>query len=339
MPGVRSKRVTLYDVARQADVSYQTVSRVINNHPNVAPETRQRILQIIERLGYRPSHTARSLATQRSCTLGIVTFGVSYYGPSQMMLNVERAAKVRGYSLRLSTILDATLDELREAIGGMRDQLVDGLIMIMPTQGIAYDDLLGACGEIPFVQTDTEYAPDVPSVVIDQRGGSRMATQHLLDLGHTSISEISGPLHWFSAVARHESWQQTLWAAGVTPGPSFAGDWSAAGGYAAAQQLLAQKTEFTALVVGNDQMALGAIHALRKHGLRVPEDVSIVGFDDLPETAYFSPPLTTVRQNFAALGEQSVEYLLSLIDEPETRLEQRTLQPEFVERASTRPLR
>jgi LacI family transcriptional regulator len=339
MPGVRSKRVTLYDVARQADVSYQTVSRVINNHPNVAPETRHRILQIIETLGYRPSHTARSLATQRSCTLGIVTFGAMYYGPSQMMFNVERAAKARGYSLRLSTILNATLDELCEAVGGMRDQLVDGLIMIMPTQGIPYPDLLGACGQIPFVQTDTEESPDMASVVIDQRAGSRMATQHLLDLGHTAICEISGPLHWFSGAARHESWQQTLRAAGVTPGLSFAGDWSAAGGYAAAKQLLAEKAHFTALVVGNDQMALGAIRALREHGLRVPEDVSVVGFDDLPEAAYFDPPLTTVRQNFAALGEQSVEYLLSLIDDPETRLEQRTLQPEFVERLSTRPLR
>jgi DNA-binding LacI/PurR family transcriptional regulator len=336
MPNIRSKRITLYDVARQAGVSYQTVSRVINNHPHVAEDTRRRIVAIIGSLGYRPSRAARSLATQRSHTLGIVSFGAAYYGPAQMMLNAERAAKARDYSLRLSSIAAVTLEEVREAIGGLRDQLVDGIVMIMPTQGISYHHLAEACGEIPFVQTDTMAAPQIPSVVIDQYAGSRLATEYLLGLGHRALCHISGPLHWFSAAARHDSWRLTLESAGISPGPHVEGDWTAASGYAAARCLLANGAQFTALVVGNDQMALGAIRALSESGRRVPEDVSVVGFDDIPEAAYFEPPLSTVRQDFAALGEQSVDYLIALIDEPTTPRQQQVLQPGFIARSSAR---
>jgi DNA-binding LacI/PurR family transcriptional regulator len=336
MPSARSKRTTLYDVARQAGVSYQTVSRVINNHPHVAGDTRQRIMAIIDSLGYRPSRAARSLATQRSCTLGIVTFGAHYFGPAQMMLNAERAAKAQGYSLRLSSIADMSPGEVQEAIGGLRDQMVDGIILIMPTQGISYAHLTEACGEIPFVETDTEAAPDIPSVVIDQYAGSRLATEYLLGLGHHAIAEISGPLNWYSAAARHQSCRATLEAAGIAPGPHVEGDWTAASGYDGARCLLDRGVEFTALVAGNDQMALGAMRALSEAGRQVPEDVSVVGFDDIPEAAYFEPPLSTVQQDFAALGEESVKYLVSLIDDPDTLRQQRVLQPRFIARSSAR---
>jgi DNA-binding LacI/PurR family transcriptional regulator len=336
MPNVRPKRATLYDVARQAGVSYQTVSRVINNHPHVADETRQRIIHIIDDLGYRPSRAARSLATHRSNTLGIVTFGAAYYGPAQMMLNAERAAKARGYSIRLSSIGATTLEEVQEAIGGLRDQLVDGIVLIMPTQDISYPRLAEACGEIPFVETDTDAATEIPSVVIDQDSGSRMATQYLLDLGHRAICEVSGPLNWFSGAARHRGWRATLAAAGIDPGPHIEGDWTAASGYQAARRLLESGAKFTALVAGNDQMALGAMRALSELGRRVPQDVSVIGFDDIPEAAYFEPPLCTVRQDFAALGEQSVEYLVSLIDDSDTPRQQRVLQPQFIARSSAR---
>ncbi len=336
MSSVRSKRITLYDVARQAGVSYQTVSRVINNHPHVAVETRQRINAIIDDLGYRPSRAARSLATQRSCTLGIVTFGVNYYGPAQMMLNAERAAKAQGYSLRLSSIAQVSLEEVHEAIGGLRDQMVDGIILIVPTMGIRYAQLAEACGEIPFVETDTEASPEIPSVVIDQNAGSRLATEYLLGLGHRAICEISGPLNWYSAAARHGSWQATLESAGLTPGDHVEGDWTATSGYEAARCLLERGATFTALVVGNDQMALGAMRALSEAGHRIPDDISVVGFDDVPEAAYFEPPLSTVRQDFAALGEQSVEYLVSLIDKPDTPRQQRVVQPRFIARSSAR---
>ncbi len=338
MPANRSKRVTLYDVARHAGVSYQTVSRVINGYPHVAAETRARVLQVINTLDYRPNATARSLATRHSCTFGMVTYGLSYYGPVQMMLNVERAAKAVGYSLRLTDLDAMTLDGMQKAISGLRDQLVDGILLIMPTQGIRYDYLREICGDIPFVEMDTEARAEIPSVMIDQSGGSRLATQHLLDRGHRAIAEICGPQDWFSGFARHESWASTLSAAGITPNLSLEGDWSADSGYRAALTLIARQAEFTGLIVGNDQMALGALRALREHGYRIPDDVSVVGFDDIPEAAYFDPPLTTVRQDFPLLGHQSVEYLISLIEEPDMPFQQRILPTQLIERASTRRL-
>jgi DNA-binding LacI/PurR family transcriptional regulator len=164
-----------------------------------------------------------------------------------------------------------------------------------------------------------------------------MATQHLIDLGHRDICEVSGPLHWYGAVARHDSWRATLKAAGIAPGMSIEGDWTAVSGYAAAQKLIEANAKFTALVVGNDQMALGAMRALRQYQYRIPDDVSVVGFDDIPEAICFEPPLTTVRQDFEALASQSVEYLVDLIQHPDMPLQQRVLYPALILRQSTRP--
>jgi LacI family transcriptional regulator len=229
-----------------------------------------------------------------------------------------------------------TLPDIRVALRNLGDHAVDGLVLIMPIVGVERAELARLCGGVPFVQIDTELAAQAPSVVIDQDYGARLATRHLIDLGHRAICAISGPLEWFGALARHRSWAATLQTAGIAPGPFIEGDWTARGGYQAALQLLSQGAGFTGLVVANDQMALGAIRALRERGLRVPEDVSVVGFDDIPEAAYFEPPLTTVRQNFAALGEQSVEYLIDLIDHPELPPHQRVLYPQLIERKSTR---
>ena len=337
--GRNNKRVTLDDVAQAVGVSSQTVSRVVNDHPYVSDDTRRRVQEAIRRLGYRPNRAARSLATQRTCMLGIVTFGVDHYGPAQMLTHVEQMARARGYGVTLSTVRALTPLEIRMAIDALGSNIVDGLVLITPVTGLSAADMVALCGHIPFVQIDTELGAKVPSVVIDQRYGSRLVTQYLIDLGHRTLCEISGPLHWHGAQARHQSWLKTLRRAGLTPGPSVEGDWTAAGGYKAAHSLLEQGATFTGLVVGNDQMALGAIRALRERGLRVPEDVSVVGFDDIPEAAYFEPPLTTVWQNFAALGVQSVEYLVALIDNPNTPVHQRVLHPQLIERQSACPPR
>lgn len=332
------KRITLSDVALLAGVSSQTVSRVVNNHPYVSEDTRRRVLTAIRKLDYRPNRAARSLATRRSCTLGVVSYDIAFYGPAQMVMNIEQTAKRRGYTVSLATTERMALDEVRQAVIDVGGEAMDGLLFIAPVAGVSYADLVSVCGNVPFVQIDTELSAKVPSVVIDQRYGSYLATQHLIDLGHRDMVEISGPLTWYGAQARHTSWRDTLLAAGLTPGLSVEGDWTAHSGYEAAHRLLATGAQFTALVVGNDQMALGAIAALREHGLGVPDDVSVVGFDDVPEAAYFAPPLTTIRQNFAALGEQSVEYLITLVENPDTPVHQRVLYPQFVERQSTRPL-
>ncbi|MBZ0281421.1 MAG: substrate-binding domain-containing protein [Anaerolineae bacterium] len=334
-----SHRVTLHDVAEHSGVSYQTVSRVINGNPHVAKETRQRVLRAIKELNYQPNSAARSLVTRRSNLIEIITFGGHHYGPSQMVLHVESAARKRGYNLIVSNIQEMTPDNVQVAVNSVSGRLVDGIIMITPVMGVAYDDLADLCKGIPFVMIDTELGSITPSVVINQRFGGQLAAQHLIDLGHQVICEISGPLHWYGALARHESWLVTLESAGFSPGQSVEGDWTAVGGYHAARRLLNSGAQFTGLVVGNDQMALGAMRALREHGLRIPEDVSVMGFDDIPEAACFEPPLTTIRQDFSVLGSQSVEYLVDRIDYPDTPLQQRVLYPSLIERQSTRQIR
>ena len=329
------KRVTLDDVALLSGVSSQTVSRVVNNHPHVSDDTRRRVLNAIQQLNYRPNRAARNLVTRRSCMLGIVTYGLSHFGPAQMMANVEQTARARGYGVSFATITQMTGGEIQEALKSLGDRSVDGLVLITPILGVSYADLTRLCDGVPFVQIDTELSARVPSVVIDQHYGSQIVTQHLIDLGHRSICEISGPLNWFGARARHESWLATVSAAGLQPGGSVEGNWTARSGWEAVRRLLDMGEQFTALVVANDQMALGAMRALRARGIRVPEDVSVVGFDDIPEAAFFEPPLTTVRQNFAALGEQSVEYLVTMIENPDTPLHQRVLYPQLIERQST----
>lgn len=334
-PNRRTKRATLDDVAQCAGVSYQTVSRVVNDHPSVAESTRERVLQAIKELDYRPNRTARSLAMRRSNTVGVVGFDTRYFGPSQTLVNIEAVLKREGYGLAFTSIDDGTVAGVQRASSEISNQDLDGIVMIAPLAGADVQAIADVFGDTPFVMIDVNPGEAVHSVAIDQAHGVRLAVEHLVALGHRNVCEISGPLRWNDARERHETWRTTLEAAGIEPGASFESDWTAAGGFAATRRLLATRTPCTALVVGNDQMALGAIRALRDAGLRVPEDVSVVGFDDVPEAAFFDPPLTTVRQDFEALGQQCVEYLTTLIRAPETPRHQRVLYPTFVVRSST----
>lgn len=284
------KAVTLNDVARAAGVSHQTVSRVINEHPSVAPATRARVLAAIRELGYRPNALARKLVTGRSKTVGIVGFGTTFYGPAQMVLSVERALKGRGYGFALASVDDLERPSLEGAVRELGRHDVEGLILITPLREVSLAEIDALCGGRPFVMIDVAKGSPLPSVVIDQGHGSALATRHLVDLGHHHVAEISGPLAWHDAWARHEAWRETLLKAGLTPGRSVEGDWTAEGGYRAAEALLSSGERFTALVVGNDQMALGALAALSERGVRVPEEVSVVGFDDVPEARFYRPP-------------------------------------------------
>ena len=334
-----TKPVTLNDVARASGVSYQTVSRVVNHHPHVATETRKRVLKVIERLGYQPNTAARRLVTGRSDMIGIVSYGTSFYGPSQMVANIEVSLRAHGFGLVISSITIITFEELRIAVSYLKGQLVDGLVIIAPITDIELDRVRELCGNTPFVMVDLEQNGEqgsvVPSVTIDQRYGSQLATRHLIELGHRELTEISGPLHWHDARSRHQAFLKALEEADLEPRSHLESDWSAEGGYRSAKRLLAEGERFTGLVVGNDQMALGAIYALREDGLEIPRDVSIVGFDDVPESAFYTPSLTTVRQDFAALGTHSVEYLVSLLKDPDTPLHQRQLYPTLIRRDST----
>jgi LacI family transcriptional regulator len=329
-----NRHVTLRDVAKHAHVSYQTVSRVINNHPYVAEKTRQRVRDSIDELSYHPNKAAQSLAARRSHTLALVATDLHDYGPAQVVINVERAAKAAGYDLILSVATDTSNNSVRAAINNILNWRVDGILMIKPAPGVAYEEASTISGGIPLVQINGPRDQSVPTILVDQAHGTRLVVGHLLELGHRQICSISGPLTWYDALTRHETSQETIRSAGFEPGMSVESDWSSAGGYHAMQHLLQQGRNFTAVFVANDQMALGALRGLHEHGLRVPEDVSMVGFDDIPESAYFEPPLTTVRQNFALLGQQGIEYLIERINDPEAPPEQHLISPDLVLRAS-----
>jgi DNA-binding LacI/PurR family transcriptional regulator len=331
-----ARQATMLDVASRAGVSYQTVSRVINQHASVAPATRARVLEAIRELEYLPNGAARNLVTRRSRTVGIVSFGTGYYGPSQMLAHIDRSFRERAYGLTLATLSELGLAELRIAVRELRSRSVDGIVMIAPMLRVDVDAVRRLCGTVPFVMVDIALGGELPSVLIDQRYGGMLAARHLLELGHRSIAEITGPLDWSGAELRHAGTLAVLDEAGLAPVMSVAGDWSAGSGHRAAGRLLETDTPFTAVVASNDQMALGAMRALREGGRRVPEDVSVVGFDDVPESAYFEPPLTTVRQDFASLGRASAAYLIDLIEGGATSLSQRVLDPELIVRGSTR---
>lgn len=331
------KKVTLNDVANHSDVSYQTVSRVINNHPSVSKETRQRVLDSIRELNYHPNHAARSLVTSRSDMIAIISFGGTFYGPGQMVSNITKHAKNSGYRVSLSSVQQLGRAEIRAALNDLHGHLIDGIIMVAPIVSDFMHEVKDWVGDIPFIQIDTKSQPGIPSVAIDQGYGSRLAVEHLIGLGHRQIAEISGPMNWYDANLRHQSWVATMTQQNLPHHLSIEGNWSAQSGYEAVQSLLNAGEVFTGVVAANDQMALGAIAALHERGLYVPQDVSVVGFDGIPESAYFLPALTTVHQDFEALGAQSVEYLVSLMKNPNTPIHQRVLYPELIIRKSTAP--
>jgi len=326
---------TLWDVAALAGVSHQTVSRVVNDRPNVAAPTRARVLAAIDALGYLPNVAARNLVTRKSLTVGIASYGNNFFGPSQMLAHIETSFRERGYALTLSTMPTLTPDGLAAAIQDLRARAVDGIVMITPMITTDLETVRSACNGVPFVMVDIDIGLAAPSVVIDQRRGGQLAAEHLLRLGHDKIALIRGPRSWTGSMLRHAGFTEALSRHGIAPALSGTGDWTPASGYQVATALLHKRTPFTALVAANDEMALGAIRALHEHGLRVPEDVSVIGFDDTPSSAFFEPPLTTVRQDFTALGVDAAEYLIEQIDHPERPAKQRVLEPQLVVRRST----
>lgn len=329
---MRTKRPTLRDVAREAGVSYQTVSRVINDNSHVSSDTRSRVLKVIDTLKFRPNRAAQIMQTERSHTLEVV---IPYYGFNRVLYDMARVANQLEYHFVISAI---TPDQFAETLESGASGFIDGFILVPFPLIDDYDELLGFTGGIPFVQIGARLGANIPSVSYDQAQGARLATQHLIDLGHHEIAEISGPLDNYDGDDRHKSWLTTLKANGITPGISVEGDFTIDGGYQAMNQLLNSGAKFTAVVIGNDSMAYGAHTALRTRGLRVPDDVSIVGFDDIPESAHFVPGLTTIHQDFGLLGRLAVEYIVSIIDNPDTPIYQQVLIPKLVVRGTTYPI-
>jgi DNA-binding LacI/PurR family transcriptional regulator len=296
------------DVARRAGVSHQTVSRVLNGHENVRESTRARVLAAIDELSYHRNSTARALVTRRTRTLGVIAFDTTLYGPASTLFGIEQAARAAGYFVSIVSLKAITQQAVGEALGYLAEQSVDGLVVIAP-QRQAAAALAGVPADLPVVAVEGGEAPDLPVVCVDQAAGAAAVTAHLLSLGHRSVAHVAGPMDWLEAEARLRAWRATLEAAGAPVGEVLPGDWSPGSGYQAGQEL-ARRPDLTAVFVANDQMALGLLRAFREAGIDVPGEVSVAGFDDIPEAAYFSPPLTTVRQDFAEVGRRSIGLLL-----------------------------
>jgi len=329
-----SAKPVMADVARQAGVSHQTVSRVLNGHPNVSGKTRATVLAAIRDLGYRPNAAARSLVTGRTNVLGVISFDTTLYGPASMLYGIERAAHP-SYSVAIASLARFDRRSLDEAVERFLGQGVDGIIVIAP-ETAAVEALTGLAGDMPLVAVGCGTRARLPSVAIDNLSGAAKATQHLLDLGHETVHHIGGPDSWLDAQERVEGWRRTLRSAGAPEPDLLRGDWSARSGYEVGHRVAAMH-EVTAVLCGNDPMALGLLRALAECGRRVPGDVSVVGFDDVPEAAFFLPPLTTVRQDFGELGRRALHLLLDRISDEHAPQPTLPIEPELVVRASAGP--
>jgi len=322
------------DVARRAGVSQQTVSRVLNGHPNVSPATKADVLAAIRDLGYRPNVAARTLVTGKTNVLGVISFDTTLYGPASMLYGIERAAHP-DYVVAIASLPAFDRRSLTGAIERFLGQAVAGIIVIAP-QSDAAETLAGLAARVPLVAVGCCATASVPSVKIDNLAGAATATSHLLDLGHRTVYHISGPDSWLDARERLDGWRQTLRDAGAEQPQTHRGDWSARSGYEIGLRI-AMRPEVTAVFCANDSMALGFLRAAAERGRDLPRDISVVGFDDVPEAAYFWPPLTTVRQDFGALGAQALKLLLDQIVSGGEVQPSAPIVPELVPRFSSAP--
>ena len=331
----------LHDVALLAGVSHQTVSRVINDLPNVRPETRDKVLAAIAALDFRPNGAARALAGRRSATIGVVASGPDLLGAQSALLAIESAAREAGYFLSLASV--DSVDAIPARLAHFGKQVVDGVIVIAPEIAAA-DAPTSLDVGVPVVVSgggdgdpDAEATRAVCSVTVDQRVGTVLAVRHLVGLGHRRIAHVAGPPDCFDARVRAAAWQRELERLEL-PVSRFEGDWTPQSGYEAGMRIrelirLGDAEAPTAVFAANDLMALGLMHALAEGDLSVPYDVSVVGFDDVPGADHFGPGLTTVRQDFQALGRRCIATLLAVIEGAPSA--SAAIRPELILRDST----
>lgn len=306
------KQPNIYDVARLAEVSHQTVSRVINNYAGMKPSTRERVEQAMETLGYRPNLAARALVTSKSNIVGILASDTDFTGPATIVHKMEKTARKGGYFAITASIDPGSPDSITEGIDYLQKLGIEGLVVVTPQTtavDIARDKLRGT----PVITIDSMYRMDEQAVSMDNFAGATAATHHLIELGHTQIVHLSGPKLWFESNARISGYSSAMLNASLVPN-IIDGDSSIDTGYRIGMQLNIEEPLTTAIFAANDYLALGLLHAFRLRKISVPDRISTVGFDDLPETPYFSPPLTTVRQDFETLGTKAMALLLDQIN-------------------------
>lgn len=313
----RVRRVTIRDVAQQAGVSIQTVSRVLNGHPDVSDATRARVQRTIAELHYQPSAIARSLITRSSGVIGVVASGFQFFGPAHLLAGIERQATELGWQLMLQVADPTTPDEYDRIAAALIAQHVEGVIWAYPELSSERERAFRAQVEThaPIVFLSMEAGPGDAVLSIDNRLGARLAVEHLIERGRQHIGIITGPLNLWSARQRKLGWQDGLTSAGLshTAQQIVEGNWSAESGCRGLRQLIEQYPKLDAVFASNDQMALGVLYAAHQLGLRVPGDISVVGFDNIPESACFVPPLTTIHHDLFALGQLAVREMHRVI--------------------------
>ncbi|MTV25098.1 LacI family DNA-binding transcriptional regulator [Nitriliruptoraceae bacterium ZYF776] len=330
----RRRQAVMADVAAIAGVSQMTVSRVLNDRPGVGETTRERVLAAMREVDYRPNVAARTLVTGRSRTLGVVTFDSTLYGPASTLYGIELAARHAGYYVTVSTLPAFDDRAVVEAVDRLREQVIDGVVAIAPNDGSTTAVRDALTHELPFVAIEGGDERELCVVSIDQTTGARRATRHLLSLGHETVWHIAGPGDWRVSGERTAAWRAVLEEEGREVPEPLVGDWSARSGYQHGTEL-ATRDDVTAVFAGNDQMALGVLRAFSEAGRPAPRHVSVVGFDDLPESGYFIPPLTTVRQNFGDVGRRSLQLLLAQLESGRPTPGRTLVEPELVLREST----
>lgn len=320
------------DVALLAGVSHQTVSRVLNDHPNVSKATRAKVLQAIDALGYRRNVWARALATGQSNVVGVIAQNTTLFGPSSTVEALSMAASEVGMAVTLGHLRDFDRGSVRATVDRLLSQGVAGIILLLPLL-LAEDAIEVLPDDVPVVTVDGPADWRGSNVLVDQERGGAMATEHLLEYGHSTVWHVAGPESWNDSRGRESGWAAALARAGVDAPPLLRADWSPGSGYQAGQ-LLARIPDCTAVFAANDYVALGLVRALAEHGRSVPGDVSVVGYDDVPESGYFSPPLTTVRQEFDRLGRESLRLLLQQLRAGDRSPRRVLVEPVLVPRTS-----
>jgi DNA-binding LacI/PurR family transcriptional regulator len=309
--GDRVRVPSIRDVARLAGVSHQTVSRVLNEHPSIRPETRKRVEDAISVLDYKPNLAARALVTSSTRTIGVLSATIGEFGPTSSIASIEDAARAEGYSVNTVNLPATTPEAIGEAIRQLSREQVSGIVALAP-QVRVFNVLRGMAVGVPLVSLQTASGSDGFTLSADQVAGARAVTEHLIDLGHTDIVHLAGPQDWIEAESRMRGYLDALREADLPTFPPIRGDWTADFGHFAGGEL-ARRRDFTAVFAANDLMAIGLMHGFRDAGIEVPREVSVVGFDDIPVAAHVWPPLTTVHQDFPELGRRAVGMLLAEI--------------------------
>lgn len=336
------KKVTIKDVARECNVSIQTVSRVLNNRSDVSDATRDKVQAVIDGLGYQPSIIARGMRRQ-SDTLGVIISGLRYTGVATTLNGVARASEERGFTLILKETSSMDCRDVLSFIHSLMAHQVRGIICAAPQVGsnwtILQQSLPAKTPPLVFLKGNPLAAP--VTVSIDNYAAGYKITRHLIDRGYTRIAHINGPRDWWESIERERGWRQALIEAGlpVHDRAVVAGDWSPASGRESYLRLLKGYPEMDAVFAANDQMALGVLHEAGLRGVNVPESLGVAGMDDIPESAFFTPALTTIRQNFHQLGDLAVRKLLYLAgttpDDECVAKDTIIIQPEVIARRST----